>query len=130
MSELTIKLFTVAVYPFIFALAGYFQARGFNVELLYFGAIGQIIAILVQYSDSRKKVIENKGLVDWVLWFVNIVKAGLLAMFFAQEVVNAGWVGSEHLAAVFIGIMADMALPMYEHIKGWIGNKFNNKNNG
>ena len=80
----------------------------------------------MQYSDSRKKVIENKDLVDWVLWLVNIVKAGLLAMFFAQEVVNAGWVGSEHLAAVFIGIMADMALPMYEHIKGWVGNKFNN----
>lgn len=129
MSELTIKLFTVAVYPFIFALAGYFQARGFNVELLYFGAIGQIIAILVQYSDSRKKVIENKDLVDWVLWLVNIVKAGLLAMFFSQEVVNAGWLGSEHLAAVFIGIMADIALPVMEQIKNWVTNKIG-KNNG
>lgn len=129
MSELTIKLFTVAVYPFIFALAGYFQARGFNVELLYFGAIGQIIAILVQYSDSRKKVIENKDLVDWVLWLVNIIKAGLLAMFFSQEVVNAGWLGSEHLAAVFIGIMADIALPVMEQIKNWVINKIG-KNNG
>ena len=124
MTELSAKMIVAAIYPFLFSFLGFLQSRGFDIELMYWGAVGQGVSILIQYSDERRKVMESRKALDWILWVLNIVKAGFLAMFFAQLVVDKGWLSSVHLAAIFVGLLADMALPMYEVLKSWIERKF------
>lgn len=123
MTELSAKILVAAIYPFLFSLLGFLQSRGFDIELMYWGAVGQGVSILIQYSDERRKALASRSAVDWILWVLNIVKAGFLAMFFAQLIVDEGGLSSVHLAAIFIGLLADMALPLYEVIGKWIKNK-------
>ena len=123
MTELSAKMLVAAIYPFLFSFLGFLQSRGFDIELMYWGAVGQGVSILIQYSDERRKALASRSAVDWILWVLNIVKAGFLAMFFGQLVVDQGWLSSVHLAAIFIGLLADMALPLYEIIGKWVKNK-------
>lgn len=123
MSELVIKLFFTLSIPFAISITGFFQSKGFDVELMYWGAIGQALALIVQFADQRKKAKEKRDNVDWVLYAVNLAKASFLALFFSSTVVEAGWISSPHFAAILIGILADLAMPLLNHFKRYFNDK-------
>lgn len=123
MSELFMKVCITMTIPILFSLTGYFQSKGFDTELMYWGALGQAMALVIQFTDQRKKSHEKRESLDWVLYLANLAKASLLALFFAQKIVDMGWVDSAHLSAIWIGLLADLSLPLLNYFKKYVDEK-------
>lgn len=123
MSELAVKVWITGIIPVIISLTGYFQSRGFDVELMYWGALGQALALIVQFADQRKRSREKRDPVDWILYLVNLAKASLLALFFSQTFVDHKWVENTYSAAIWIGLLADLSMPLLNHFKKYINEK-------
>ena len=123
MSELFMKVFITMTIPILFSLTGFFQSRGFDVELLYWGAMGQVMALIIRFADQRKMAQEKREKLDWILYLVNIAKASLLAFYFSQTVADKGWTETPHLAAIWIGLLADLSNPLLNHFKKYINEK-------
>jgi len=123
MSELFMKVFITMTIPILFSLTGFFQSRGFDTELMYWGALGQAMALVIQFADQRKKAQEKREKLDWILYLANLAKASLLALFFSQTIADKGWVETPHLAAIWIGLLADLSLPLLNHFKKYINEK-------
>jgi len=99
-----------------------------NVNLLFWGAVGQIFALIANWKKLETEV-ENIGSIMGVLRFgAGLIKGAVLAVMTAGKI--AAWIASPHLSeylvAFFIGALVDLIWPILtEGIKKYASEKVN-----
>lgn len=113
MSELTIpgKLGLVLI---LYALQTNIVVFGLevNINILFWGAFGQVFALIVTYSEMEKQAREVVTFFGVLKFIANLVKGAVFSVMVTERV--AAWIGfsSIYILAFFIGCFFDLLYPI------------------